>query len=273
MRLHRINDLSADGLEDYVRLTDVALRRRIEPEGGLYIAESPKVIRRALQAGHEPRSVLLQEKWLPTVEEDLAAYPDVPVFVGEPDVLQDLTGYRMHRGALASMRRPALPDVARTIRDAQRIVVLEDIVDHTNVGAIFRAVAGVGADAVIVSPRCADPLYRRSVRVSMGSVLQVPWTRMADWQDGMSQISDAGFHVAAFALSDDAVPLDVFSAQEHGRIALCFGAEGDGLSHRAVRGADSVVTIPMMHGVDSLNVASASAVALWELRQRSSVSG
>lgn len=273
MRLHHISDLSADGLEDYVRLTDVALRRKIEPEGGLYIAESPKVIRRALQAGHEPRSVLLQQKWLPTIEDDLAGFPNVTVFVGESELLEELTGYRMHRGALAAMHRPTLPSIADTIRDARRIVVLEDIVDHTNVGAIFRAVAGVGADAVIVSPRCADPLYRRSVRVSMGSVLQVPWTRMTDWHSGMAQISDAGFHVAAFALSDEAIPLDRFAAREHHKIALCFGAEGDGLSHRAVQAADSVVTIPMKHGVDSLNVASASAVALWELRQDSSVSG
>ncbi|GAA2064159.1 TrmH family RNA methyltransferase [Leifsonia soli] len=269
MLLHRIDDLEAGGLADYSRLTDVALRRVTEPEGGLYIAESTKVITRALAAGHRPRSVLLQEQWLADVEPLLAPYPDVPVFVGDAAVLERLTGYHLHRGALAAMHRPVLPDPADLMRDARRVVVLEDIVDHTNVGAIFRSVAGLGADAVLVTPRCADPLYRRSVRVSMGTVLQVPWTRLPEWDDAVPLLHDAGFDIAALALSDDAVTLDAYAADPPERVAMVFGAEGDGLSRRALAAADTVVTIPMLHGVDSLNVASASAVALWALSARS----
>ncbi|MCW4459463.1 RNA methyltransferase [Microbacterium sp. MPKO10] len=268
MLITPITDLNAPGLRDYSQLTDVALRRVLEPEGGLYLAESPKVIRRALAAGHRPRSVLLLEKWLPDIEDDLRAFPDLPVYVGTPEVLETLTGFHMHRGALASMHRPPLASIADTIAGAERIVILEDIVDHTNVGAIFRAVAGIGADAVLVGPRCADPLYRRSVRVSMGCVLQVPWTRMPDWSTSIDEVKHAGFHVAALALDDHAITLDEFSRQVPERVALCLGAEGDGLSPRALRSADSAIVIPMMHGVDSLNVASASAVALWELRRR-----
>lgn len=269
MLLHRIDDLEAEGLADYSRLTDVALRRVTEPAGGLYIAESTKVITRALAAGHRPRSVLLQEQWLPDIEPLLEPYPDVPVFVGDAAVLERLTGYHLHRGALAAMHRPELHDPADLLRDARRVVVLEDIVDHTNVGAIFRAVAGLGADAVLVTPRCADPLYRRSVRVSMGTVLQVPWTRLPEWDEAVPLLHDAGFDIAALALSDDAVTLDAYAADPPERVAMVFGAEGDGLSRRALAAADTVVTIPMLHGVDSLNVASASAVALWALRARS----
>jgi len=269
VQIHRVTDLTADGLADYSRLTDVALRRVSEPEGGLYIAESTKVITRALAAGHRPRSVLLQEQWLPDVEPLLEPYPDVPVFVGEAGVLEQLTGYNLHRGALAAMHRPVLPDPRDLLRDARRVVVLEDIVDHTNVGAIFRSVAGLGADAVLVSPRCADPLYRRSVRVSMGTVLQVPWTRIPEWDEATGILHDAGFDIAALALADDAVTLDEYAAAPPERIAMVLGSEGDGLSRRALASADTVVTIPMLHGVDSLNVASASAVALWALRARS----
>ena len=266
MRIIPIDDLSLPGLADYSRLTDVVLRRLSEPEDGLYIAESPKVMMRALQAGHRPRSVLLQEQWLPSVEPLLTDWPDVPVYVGEPELLETLTGYNMHRGALASMHRPALAPVSEIIRDARRIVILEDIVDHTNVGAIFRAVAGLGADAVLISPRCADPLYRRSVRVSMGTVLQVPWTRLPEWDEAIPLLHAEGFHLAALALADDAVSLEDFAADAPERLAIVMGTEGDGLSHRALAGADTVVTIPMLHGVDSLNVAAASAVALYALR-------
>ena len=268
MHLVEIDDASDPRLSDYAGLTDVALRRVSEPEGGLYIAESAKVIARALAAGHRPRSVLLQRKWLPDVEELLADH-DVPVFVGDSALLEQITGFVMHRGALASMHRPPLVPVETLLADARRVVVIEDVVDHTNVGAIFRAVAGLGADAVLVTPRCADPLYRRSVRVSMGTVLQVPWTRLADWPEGADQLKSAGFHVAALALDDRAVDLDAFSIEPPERIALVLGSEGDGLSRAALDAADSVVTIPMLHGVDSLNVAAASAVALWELRLRS----
>lgn len=269
MRIQRITDLSDDGLSDYSRLTDVALRRVSEPAGGLYIAESTKVITRALAAGHRPRSVLLQEQWLADVEPLLTDFPDVTVYVGESQVLEALTGYHLHRGALAAMHRPELPDPVDLLRGARRVVVLEDIVDHTNVGAMFRSVAGLGADAVLISPRCADPLYRRSVRVSMGTVLQVPWTRIPEWSEAAPILHEAGFEIAALALSDHAVTLDDYAANPPERIAVVLGSEGDGLSRHALAAADTVVTIPMLHGVDSLNVASASAVALWALRARS----
>lgn len=265
MQITRITDLSNPGLADYAGLTDVALRRLSEPAGGLYIAESPKVIERALRAGHLPRSFLLLEKWLddlvPMVENT-----DATVFVGESDLLQSLTGFSLHRGALASMHRPVLASVAEVIAGARRIVVLEDIVDHTNVGAIFRAAAGLGADAVLISPRCADPLYRRSVRVSMGTVLQVPWTRIPQWSQARAILVDAGFHIVALALAENAVSLDEFAKNPPDKIAIVMGAEGDGLSRAALGAADTTVTIPMLAGVDSLNVAAASAVAMWALR-------
>ena len=270
MRIERITDLDNDALRDFTSLTDVALRRVSEPAGGLYIAESTKVIERALAAGHRPRAFLLIEQWLGDVERLLAPYgfDDVPVFVGPPDLLKQLTGFDMHRGALASMHRPALVPVAELLAGARRVVVLEDIVDHTNIGAIFRSVAGLGADAVLITPRCADPLYRRSVRVSMGTVLQVPWTRLPEWPEGAGLLRAAGFHIAALALADDAVELDAFAASAPPKVAVLLGAEGDGLSTAALDNSDTVVTIPMMHGVDSLNVAAASAVALYTLRVR-----
>lgn len=266
VQLIPVTSLDQPGLADYSRLTDVALRRVLEPEGGLYIAESTKVIGRALAAGHRPRSLLLQEQWVPDVAPLLQDFPEVPVFVGEPKLLEQLTGYNLHRGALAAMHRPPLASVDEIIDGARRIVILEDIVDHTNVGAIFRSVAGLGADAVLITPRCADPLYRRSVRVSMGTVLQVPWTRLPEWEEAAPVLHRAGFHVAALALADNAVSLDDFARARHERLAIVLGAEGDGLSRQALATADTVVTIPMLHGVDSLNVASASAVALYALR-------
>jgi tRNA G18 (ribose-2'-O)-methylase SpoU len=265
MHVVPVDDPADERLSDYVRLTDVVLRRLTEPAGGLYLAESTKVIERALDAGHRPRSVLLQPKWLDELEPLLQPY-DVPVYLGDPDVLERVTGFQMHRGALASMHRPPLLPVAEVLRDARRVVVLEDIVDHTNVGAIFRAVAGLGADAVLVTPRCADPFYRRSVRVSMGTVLQIPWTRLAEWPDGATELHDAGFEIAALALDEAAVPLEAYAQHPPDRVALLLGTEGDGLSPAAIGTADAVVTIPMSRGVDSLNVAAASAVALWALR-------
>lgn len=268
MPIERIASADDPRLADYRDLTDVALRRVLEPQGGLYMAESAKVIARALAAGHSPRSVLVQEKWLSDVEAVAVAHPEAPIFVVEADVAERLTGYAVHRGALAAMHRPPLAPVSDIVADARLVVVLEDIVDHTNVGAIFRAAAGLGADAVLVGPRCADPLYRRSVRVSMGTVFQVPWTRLPEWGEARGLLHDAGLHVAALALADDAVALDDFAARRPERVALLLGAEGDGLSRRALAAADTVVTIPMAGGVDSLNVAAASAVAIWELRRR-----
>ncbi len=267
VRLVRITDLDHPDLADYRNLTDVALRRVSEPAGGLYIAESAKIIRRALAAGHRPRSVLLQERWLKEIEPMLTG-TDATAYVGEPALLEQLTGYRMHRGAIASMHRPPETDLEHLLAGARRIVILEDIVDHTNVGAIFRSVAGLGADAVLITPRCADPLYRRSIRVSMGTVFQVPWARFDEWPTGVLAVKAAGFHIVALALGSTAVALSEFTATAPpAKIALVLGTEGDGLSSRVLHSADTVVTIPMHGGVDSLNVASASAVALWAINR------
>lgn len=276
-----VSDPDDARLADYLRLTDVALRSKSEPEKGLYIAESSQVLARALAAGHRPRSVLCAPRWLTDVEAMLAALPDdgaddgardVPVFVAERGVLEAITGFHVHRGALAAMHRPPLPALADVLAGARRVAVLEDIVDHTNVGAIMRSAAGLGVDAVLVTPRCADPLYRRAVRVSMGTVFQVPWTRIDPWPSrpgepgGIADLRAAGFTVAALALADDAVPLDAFAAALPERVALVLGTEGDGLAPATVAGADVVVRIPMAGGVDSLNVAAASAVAFWATR-------
>jgi tRNA G18 (ribose-2'-O)-methylase SpoU len=262
----RISDLSDPRLADFTQLTDVALRKVLEPEVGLYLAESLKVIQRSLAAGHVPRAVLIQEQWLSDIE-PLVANDDCPIFVAPAELIAELTGYDMHRGAMASMNRPRLPELSDLLSGAKRVVVLEDIVDHTNVGAIFRAVAGLGADAVLISPRCADPLYRRSVRVSMGTVLQVPWTRLPEWAQAREILHKYGFHISALALSDQAISLKEFATHPPEKIALVFGSEGDGLSREALGVCDSVVTIPMKHGVDSLNVASASAVVLYALTE------
>lgn len=263
MTMIRIDDPSDPRLSDYRGLTDTALRRIAEPEGGLYIAESAKVISRAVGAGHRPRSVLVQEKWV----DDVAVLAgDAPVYVVPDTVAEQLTGFAVHRGALAAMHRPDQPSPAQLLDGARTVVVLEDIVDHTNVGAAFRAAAALGADAVLVSPRCGDPLYRRSVRVSMGTVFQVPWARLPEWDAAAPLFAAAGVHLAAMALSDDALSLDEFAAARPERLAILMGSEGEGLSTSALDAADSVVTIPMSGGVDSLNVASAAAVALWALR-------
>ena len=257
-------------LADYANLTDVALRRRLEPAGGLYLAEGLKVLRRALEAGHRPRSVLTLERRLPEVLEaleTLAPEARPPVFAGDAALLEGVTGFDVHRGVLAAMHRPELPDAAELLRGARTVVVLEDVVEHTNVGAAFRSAAALGADAVLVTPRCADPLYRRSVKVSMGTVLQVPWTRIP-WPQGYAMIREAGLHLAALALAEDAVELDAFAAAAPDRLALLLGTEGDGLSRRAIGEADTTVRIEMAGGVDSLNVAAAAAVALHAIRRR-----
>jgi tRNA G18 (ribose-2'-O)-methylase SpoU len=265
-----ITDPEDPRLQDYVGLTDVALRRRTEPARGLYIAESEKVIRRAIAAGHRPRSYLMGERWLTDLGDLVARAEEdgTPVFVGEPDVIEALTGFHLHRGALAAMQRPALPSVARVLEGARRALVLEDIVDHTNVGAVFRSAAALGVDAVLVTPRCADPLYRRAIRVSMGTVFQVPWTRIDPWPGGVSQLRELGFTTAALALSNDSVGLDELAADPPERLALVLGTEGDGLSRRTLAEVDVTVRIPMLGGVDSLNVAAAGAVAAWALRVR-----
>jgi tRNA G18 (ribose-2'-O)-methylase SpoU len=268
VRVERVQRVDDERLTDYAGLTDVALRSRREPELGIYLAESDKVIRRALDAGHRPRSLLLTDRWLeplaPLVERVLAA--GAPVYTGPPALLESITGFNIHRGAIAAVNRPALRAPADVLNGTRRVVVLEDIVDHTNVGAAFRSVAGLGADAVLVTPRCADPLYRRAVRVSMGTVFQVPWTRIDGWPASVRTLRDAGFTVAALALTPDAVPLDRLAADPPERLALVLGTEGDGLAPATLAVADLAVRIPMRGGVDSLNVAAATAVAAWALR-------
>lgn len=261
-----MDDVGDERLADYRNLTDVALRRVLEPERGLYMAEGAKVIARALRASHHPRSVLVSPRWLDSVA--TLVPPGTAVFVGREGLLESVTGFAVHRGALAAMERPELPTVAHLVSDARLVVVLEGVVDHTNVGAIFRSAAGIGADAVIVSPTCADPLYRRSVKVSMGTVFQVPWTRAEHWPGVLEELRGLGFVVAGLALADGAVPLDEFAAARHEKVALVMGTEGDGLTRAAVAHSDATVVIPMRGGVDSLNVAAASAVAMWELRER-----
>lgn len=250
--------------DDYQSLTDTALRMAAEPAAGLNIAESEKVIARACAAGHRPRSVMVQQRWLDGIRA-LVGGEDVPVYVVPDHVAESVTGYPVRRGALAAMHRPPLAPVAEIVADASLVLVLEGIGDHANVGAAFRAAAGLGADAVLVSPRCADPLYRRSVRVSMGTVFQVPWTRITDWEAAVGDLHRRGFDLAALALADDAERLDDYAADRPERVALMLGSEGDGLSRQALDAADRAVTIPMSGGVDSLNVASAAAVALWSL--------
>lgn len=266
MRVIPVADHHQTDLNDYFRLTDVALRRSVETPAGLYLAESTKVIERALTAGHRPRSVLSRPEWLPQLAPLLADHPDTPVYVAAGSVLELITGFHLHRGALAAMHRPALAKAETLLTGARLVVIVEDLVDHTNVGAIFRAAAGLGADAVLVTSRCADPLYRRSVRVSMGTVLQVPWTRLPPWPSAVPLLRSFGFILAGLALNPAAVPLERYAADRPEHLAVVFGTEGDGLSAEALRAVDDLVTIPMFGGVDSLNVAAAAAVTLWALR-------
>ncbi len=263
MPVIEISDLSDPRLADYSHLTDVALKKARGTEHGLYIAESALVLERALRAGHRPRSVLALGN---TLDEARALVgEDVPVFVGPGELLAELTGYLLHRGLIASMHRPELPDPDALLAGARRIVILENVADPTNVGAIFRSAGAIGADAILVTPRCSDPFYRRAIRVSMGTVLQVPWTRVGDWPATRELLTRHGFHVAALALTPDAVSLRDFDGHSHERLALLLGAEGHGLTDEALAASDSVVQIPMKHGIDSLNVAAASAVAMWAL--------
>ena len=264
MPVIEIASLDDARLSDYAHQTDVALKKSTGSEHGLYIAESLLVLQRALAAGHEPRSVLALGG---SVDDALAALGDrdVPVFSGPSELLEQLTGYLLHRGLIAAMHRPPLPSAASLLAGARRVVLLENVADPTNVGAIFRSVGAIGADAVLVTPRCSDPFYRRAIRVSMGTVLQVPWARVGDWGSTKSLLAASGFHVAALALTDHAVALRDFAATAPDRIALVLGAEGHGLTDEALAAADTVVRIPMRHGIDSLNVAATAAVAMWAL--------
>jgi tRNA G18 (ribose-2'-O)-methylase SpoU len=262
-----VDDPADPRLADYVALTDVELRRRREPAEGLFVAEGEKVIRRAVEAGYPMRSMLLSPRWLPVMA-DLAESTGAPVYVAEPTVLERVTGYHVHRGALASMQRTPVPEVATLLAGARRVVVLEDLVDHGNVGAIFRCAAALSLDAVVLSPRCADPLYRRSVKVSMGAVFAIPYARMASRRGGLAEVRAAGFQLLALTPDQSAVPIDTVPLAD--RVALMLGAEGDGLSSHWLEEADRAVCIPMSPsamalGVDSLNVVAAAAIACHRL--------
>lgn len=269
-----VTDLADPRLAPYVSLTEAQLRNRLEPELGIFIAESPKVIDRALDAGYEPVSLLMERKHLtgqgaPIIER----CGGVPVYTASDDLLAQLTGYPLTRGVLCAMRRPTLPTVEELCRDARRVAVLENIVDHTNIGAIFRSAAALGMDAVLVTPSCCDPLYRRSARVSMGTVFQVPWTRIGetcgDWpQPGLDRLRALGFKTVAMALRNDTVDIDDPGLQNAEKLAIVLGTEGDGLKPETIAQCDDTVKIPMARGVDSLNVAAASAVAFWALQAR-----
>ncbi|TDD14928.1 RNA methyltransferase [Kribbella turkmenica] len=262
-------DEPGDGrLADYVRLREVSLRRLIEEEHGLFIAEGDKVIRRAAEAGYEPRSFLLAPRWLDSLEDVFAKWPEAPVYVVSEELAERVTGFHVHRGALASYkRRPAVPLTELLDRDVRRIAIFDDIVDHTNVGAGFRAAAAMGVELVLVTPTCADPLYRRSIKVSMGTVFQVPWTRLTSWPGDLETLRQRGFVAAAFALTDDSITLDELTARQDDRLALLFGTEGHGLKPHVLDQADLTVRIPMAGGVDSLNVASSAAVAFYATRR------
>ncbi len=275
MAIIEISDIADERVVAYTRLTERQLRNKLEPEQGIFIAESPKVIARALDAGLEPVSFLMERKWLDTAAPLIAqaernAGHEIVVYTGESAVLANLTGFTLTRGVLCAMRRPALPTPESLLKDARRVAVLEGIVDHTNVGAAFRSAAALGVDAVLVTPTCCDPLYRRAVRVSMGTVFQVPWTRIgesvADWPvRGMALLHEQGFKAAAFALRDDAISLSDPVLNTCEKLAMVFGTEGDGLAADTIASCDYSVKIPMSYGVDSLNVAAASAVAFWQL--------
>lgn len=269
-----VTDLTLPGLVAYAHLTQAQLRSRLEPEKGILIAESPKVIATALDAGCEPVSLLMERRQIDGPARDLLARcPDVPVYTGERALLAELTGYTLTRGVLCAMRRPRQPGVEAACAGARRVAVLENIVDAANLGAIFRSAAALGMDAVLVTPSCCDPLCRRAVRVSMGAVFQLPWARIgeeaAQWpQPGLRRLQGMGFKTVAMALRADAVELgDPLLAAEE-KLAVVLGTEGDGLGAGTVAGCDYTVRIPMAHQVDSLNVAAAAAVAFWQLRAR-----
>ena len=273
-KIIEITDLNMPELDVYARLTEAQLRARMEAERGVFIAESPKVIELALNAGCIPLSLLMERRHLQGQGASLMARcPDIPIYTADRDVLASLTGYALTRGILCAMQRPSPRTAESLLADARRVAVLEGIVDSTNMGAIFRSAAALGMDAVLLTPTCCDPLCRRAVRVSMGTIFQVPWARIgdcpADWpQAGMELLHQNGFATAAMALDDRAISIDDVRLRQEEKLAVLLGTEGDGLSHQTIAHCDYTVMIPMEHGVDSLNVAAASAVAFWQLRAR-----
>ena len=266
----RITDFNATELDIYARTKEVVLLNRAKPEDGIFIAESPKVIERALDSGCEPISILMEERHIEGEGKSvLEQCGDIPVYTAEFDVLKELTGFPLTRGMLCAMRRPAPLSLQQVCENATRLAILEDVVNPTNVGAIFRSAAALGMDAVILTQACSDPLYRRAIRVSMGTVFQIPWTyvdKSVEWPDeGMKFLHDMGFKTAAFALKDDSVGIDDPQLMGEEKLAVLLGTEGDGLATETIADCDYTVKIPMSHGVDSLNVAAASAVAFWQL--------
>jgi tRNA G18 (ribose-2'-O)-methylase SpoU len=265
-RLTEVDDADDPRLADYRDLRDVELRKHLEAEHGLFLAEGEKVVRRAVEAGFTPRSFLMAPRWLDGLR-DVLATSDAPCYVVSEDLAERVTGFHVHRGALASLERRPLPSLDEVLESVRTVLVLEDIVDHTNVGAILRSGAALGVDAVLLSPRCADPLYRRAVKVAMGAVFSLPWTRVEDWYDALPSLSSRGFTTVAMTLAEDAVPLDAAVAGLD-RVALVLGGEGHGLSPRWQASADRRAVIPMREGIDSLNVAAAAAVACYALQRR-----
>jgi tRNA G18 (ribose-2'-O)-methylase SpoU len=264
--LAEISDPADPRLADYRDLRDVELRKNLEAEHGLFLAEGEKVVRRAVEAGFAPRSFLMAPRWLDGLS-DVLATTDAPCYVLSESLAEEVTGFHVHRGALASLERRPLPPVADVLAGARSVLVLEDIVDHTNVGAIFRSGAALGFDAVLLAPRCADPLYRRSIKVAMGAVFTMPWTRLPDWADALPSLSSAGFTTVALTLAPDSAPIEDAVAGVD-RVALVLGSEGHGLSPRWEQAADKRAIIAMREGIDSLNVAAATAVACYVTARR-----
>ena len=264
-----ITNFSDPALDVYARLTEAQLMNRFDPSNAMFIAESPKVIHRALDAGYEPVSMLMERKDIDgSAAEIIARCPEIPVYTADEELLCNLTGYHLTRGVLCAMRRPPLPSVSEVVKDAKRVVVLDNVQNPTNVGAILRSAAALGMDAVLLTPGCSDPLYRRAARVSMGTVFQIPWTFFPEGQPWYAQLRELGFKSAALALKDDTLSIDDPRLRYEEKLAVVLGSEGDGLSDASINGCDYTVKIPMYHDVDSLNVAAASAVAFWELRAR-----
>lgn len=269
-----IDDFSSPKLDIFARLTESQLRSRVDAENAVFIAESPKVIRLALDAGYSPKALLMPRKHIIGQGKDIIERcGDIPVYTATDDILERLTGYRLTRGVLCAFRRPLPPSTEDILKGARRVAVLENVTDATNVGAIVRSAAALGVDAVLFTPSCCDPLNRRAVRVSMGTVFQIPWAWLgdepSDWpQNGISRLRRLGFKTAAMALSDDSVSIDDESLGKEEKLAVVLGTEGDGLTKETIARCDYTVKIPMSHGVDSLNVAAASALAFWQLRVR-----
>ena len=265
MAIIEITSLQHPGVEVFATLTEAQLRNRIEPEKGIFIAESPKVINVALNAGYEPLAILCEQKHITgDAASIIERCPDIPIYTGSRELLTSLTGYTLTRGVLCAMKRPQPLSVEDVCNNAQRIVVIDGVVDTTNIGAIFRSAAALGIDVVLLTPSSCDPLNRRAIRVSMGSVFLVPWT----WIDGsLNRLKEIGFRTVAMALSDNSISIDDPSLSAEPRLAIIMGTEGDGLAKETISDADYVVRIPMSHNVDSLNVAAASAIAFWQLRK------